>query len=56
MNSEKDWSSVMLEPNKIERFLGIVTTELRNNPRIANCEIKSLCGAIVRRTIRARIG
>ena len=41
-------SSVMLEPNKIERFLGIVTTELRNNPRIANCEIKSLCGAIVR--------
>ena len=41
-------SAVMLEPKKIDRFLGITKTELRNNPRIANCEIKSLCGAIVR--------
>ena len=41
-------SDVMLEPKKLDRFLGIAKTELRNNPRIANCEIKSLCGAIVR--------
>ena len=40
-------SAVMLEPRKLERFLAIAKTELRNNPRIANCEIKSLCGAIV---------
>ena len=35
-------SSVMLEPRKLERFLAIAKTELRNNPRIASCEIKSL--------------
>ena len=40
-------SAVMLEPRKLERFLAIAKTELRNNPRIASCEIKSLCGAIV---------
>lgn len=40
-------SSVMLEPRKLERFLAIAKTELRNNPRVASCEIKSLCGAIV---------
>lgn len=40
-------SAVMLEPRKLERFLAITKTELRNNPKVANCEIKSLCGAIV---------
>lgn len=40
-------SSVMLEPRKLERFLAIAKTDLRNNPRVASCEIKSLCGAIV---------
>lgn len=40
-------SSVMLEPRKIERFLALAKTDLRNNPRVASCEIKSLCGAIV---------
>ena len=39
--------AVMLEPKKLDRFLAIAKTELRNNPRIASCEIKSLCGAIV---------
>lgn len=39
--------TVMLEPNKIDRFLGIARSELKNNPRLANCEITSLCGAIV---------
>lgn len=40
-------SAVMLEPRKIERFLALAKTDLRNNPRVASCEIKSLCGAIV---------
>ena len=41
-------SAVMPDPRNINRFLAIATSELRNNPRIASCEIKSLCGAIVR--------
>lgn len=41
-------SAVMPDPRNINRFLAIATTELKNNPKVANCDLRSLCGAIVR--------
>lgn len=47
-NFRKRLEPVMLYPKKIDRFLGIVRAELKSNPRLANCEMTSLCGAIVK--------
>lgn len=41
-------SAVMFDPRTLNRFLAIATTEIKNNPKVASCDVRSLCGAIVR--------